>query len=201
MKTIVLLFIISLNLVQAQEETKITVVQESKNIFKNNRVGLTYSMMSGYGLTYLRSFENNFSIKTQLYLYGSVDANDTEYRDNSLKLAIGAELQYNLAKFQSNRLYVLAGFYYDYDYSLYDYLLHTKDEVVKKNAFDITRHYNVGLGIGFEVYLLNNISVAFDGGYYGEIKNNNQADFYTVKETSKSIGFGFAGGISLYYNF
>ncbi len=201
MKTIIIFTILFFAYISQAQEISDALQPKKEKKLKDNKVGLTYSMMSGYGLTYLRSFENNFSIKTQLYLYGSVDANDTEYRDNSLKLAIGAELQYNLAKFQSNRLYVLAGFYYDYDYSLYDYLLHTKDEVVKKNAFDITRHYNVGLGIGFEVYLLNNISVAFDGGYYGEIKNNNQADFYTVKETSKSIGFGFAGGISLYYNF
>ena len=174
MKSIIIFTILFFAYISQAQEISDALQPKKEKKLKDNKVGLTYSMMSGYGLTYLRSFENNFSIKTQLYLYGSVDANDTEYRDNSLKLAIGAELQYNLAKFQSNRLYVLAGFYYDYDYSLYDYLLHTKDEVVKKNAFDITRHYNVGLGIGFEVYLLNNISVAFDGGYYGEIKNKIQ---------------------------
>lgn len=201
MKSIIIFTILIFTYTSQAQEMSDALQPKKENKLKENKVGLTYSMLSGYGLTYLRSFDNNFSIKTQLYLWGITEANGTEYRDNSLDLAIGAELQYNLAKFQSNRLYALAGFYFDYEYSLYDYLKGSQSNRLVKTAFDITRHFNVGLGVGFEVYLLNNISVAFDGGYYGQVKSNNYADFLTATTNTKAIGFGLAGGISLYYNF
>lgn len=204
MKTIVLLFIISLNLVQAQEETKITLVQKAKNIFKNNRVGLTYSMMSGYGLTYLRAFENNFSLKTQLFAYGNLDNSENSLKDNSVNFAIGTELQYNLTYFKNNRLYTLAGFYFDYDYA-------TSQENVASfvvDTYDIKRKYNFGLGIGFEAFIANNITIALDGGYYGYFENRNSREIkYDKNEarlvypTSNAISFGFGFGASLYYNF
>jgi hypothetical protein len=162
--------------------------------------------MSGYGLTYLRAFENNFSLKTQLFAYGNLDNSENSLTDNSVNFAIGTELQYNLTYFKNNRLYTLAGFYFDYDYTTWQENM--ANTIVE--TYDIKRKYNFGLGIGFEAFIANNITIALDGGYYGYFENRNERNIYydyDLKEvklkypTSKAISFGFGFGASLYYNF
>ena len=160
----------------------------------NNRVGLTYSILSGYGLTYLRQLDDKFSIKGQLFGFGKYESEPESYNENYLNLSVGAELQYNLIKHRTNRLYSLLGAYFVYDYN--------ETSGWNSDYNSIYKYYNLGLGIGFESMLFSNITVAVDGGYFGQyVKylSENGSSINTLR--SNDIVFGFGIGVSLYYNF
>ena len=196
------IFSCSTFLAQSQETNNALIPVSEKKILEKNRVGFTYSTLTGYGLTYLRAFDNGFSLKSQLFIYGDVDskANKVDGQYSHLMFEIGAELQYNLVKYSSNRFYVLCGAFYNYDdesnsKSIYPY-----------NYSDINRLYNIGIGFGFETLIINHISIALDGGYYGNIKVNTFSDdnFSNNGDSAYNntkVGFGFGFGVSLYYNF
>lgn len=89
----------------SQEKTNIY-TPKSKSLsdfdWEKNRIGFTYSMMTGYGLTYLRQFDNGIALKGQLFAYGSID--DEENYRNEIDVAFGIEVQYNIKKFDKTRL-------------------------------------------------------------------------------------------------
>ena len=188
--SLILLFV---NIAKSQEEAEIVkVVSENESKLESNRIGFTYSTLSGYGLTYLHTLDNGFSFKTQLFIYGEIN-NDDDFVNADVWGAIGGELQYNIKNFKRNRLYALVGFYFDYDYSEFGLRYATE--------LSIKRLYNGGIGVGFETLVLKNISLALDGGYYGRIIRGNYKDANKPSKIDLEVGFGFGFGVSLYYNF
>lgn len=181
--------------------------QETKNVYRveplndyqwnDNRIGFTYSMMSGYGLSYLRVFNDKFALKTQLFAYGSIDE-DESYNGNYIDFSIGTELQYTLKKFDRTRLYLLAGYYYKYgiEKDYYSWSLEQTEELVENV-------HNIGLGFGFEFLAFNNLAFALDGGYHGRFSNevNKFEDSNVIISESSPIRFGFAFGVSAFYSF
>ena len=189
---IILIFAILIftNTVQSQEINETLKPKEDKNKLLNNRVGVTYSMLSGYGLTYLRQLDDKFSIKEQLFSFGKYNSDPEEYYNNYLVISVGTELQYNLVAYNTNRVYGLVGvnYYFKYD----DYTSYVLNE----------NEYNLGLGIGFETFFFSNITLAIDGGYFGRLNYSN-TDYIVgeLLDKSSSIVFGLGVGVSLYYNF
>lgn len=189
---IILIFAILIftNTVQSQEINETLKPKEDKNKLLNNRVGVTYSMLSGYGLTYLRQLDDKFSIKGQLFGFGKYNSDPEEYYNNYLVISVGTELQYNLVAYNTNRVYGLVGvnYYFKYD----DYTSYVLNE----------NEYNLGLGIGFETFFFSNITLAIDGGYFGRLNYSN-TDYIVgeLLDKSSSIVFGLGVGVSLYYNF
>lgn len=165
-----------------------------------NRIGVYGSFFSGYGLSYQHQFENGFSLRTQLFAYGSNDDND-DYNSDEFRFAYGADLQYNLIRSRNTRLYALAGSFLDYYESgnnNYTFPSKTKD-------YDIERYINVGVAFGIELMAWRNLSFVIEGGYYGRFGNNSitvykpvngQSVKHKEKQTPKSFGFGVGGGIS-----
>ncbi len=193
MKTIIILAIFTFVYVaNAQEQVKVYKVEktnEEERSFKNNRIGATYSMLSGYGLTYLRQLDDKFSIKGQLFGFGKYNSDPEEYYNNYLVISVGTELQYNLVAYNTNRLYGLVGLNYIFKYD--DYTSYVLNE----------NEYNLGLGIGFETFFFSNITLAIDGGYFGRLNYSNTDYNDGEIDKSGSIIFGLGVGVSLYYNF
>lgn len=197
MKNIILLFVfmlIPLKLIsQNQNKSDIQQPPTKPSTWGKNKIGLTYSMMSGYGFSYWRELSNNFCLKTQLFGYGSTEVEDKF--DNSLVFAIGLELQYTIRRTKVTRLYLLTGYYYSYSHEINYYYRGEYVDDYKENL------RNIGIGFGFEVLAYHNLSFSLDGGYF--LRFNNVKEYYqdenkTIFRSPLNFGIGF--GVSAYYN-
>lgn len=179
-----------------------------QNVWLNNKIGFTYSMMTGYGLSYQRQLTDKIGLKSQFFAYGSIEDNPNSGNNfNDVQVTIGTELQYDLKKFESSRLYLLAGGFYRY--MLEDYYYY--DDMNTNNNFQTTKNdINVGLGFGFEFMLDYNFSASIDGGYHFNYRTLDTYDSFYDNVTQRStiipittnpMNFGFAFGVSLFYNF
>ena len=164
-----------------------------------NRIGLYGSFFSGYGLSYQYQFANGLSVRSQLFAYGSNDDN-SNYNSDEIRLAFGADLQYNLKRTKRTRLYALLGSFVDYYENGNNYSVNSSSN----KDFDIERYFNVGLGFGIELMAWRNVSFVIEGGYYGRFGNNDvtvydyrdgQNTSYKENQTPKTFGFGGGGGI------
>ncbi len=163
----------------------------------DNRIGGYGSFFSGYGLSFQHQFKNDFSLKSQIFAYGSND--DSEYNNDEIRLAWGVDLQYNLMKTRNTRLYVLGGTFVDYYETNNNYYVYPPNN---EDYTNIERYINAGVGFGVEVMLWKHFSFALEGGYYGRFGNNTVTvnDTYGgvphhEKQNPKSFGFGVGGGI------
>lgn len=175
---------------------------EDTSQWYKNRIGLYGSFFSGYGLSYQHQFNNGFSIRTQLFATGSNDDNSL-YNNDEIQLTYGIDLQYNLKRTKSTRLYVLLGSFIDYNESGGYYYGYSYDN--DYDDYDIERYINVGVAFGIELMAWRNISLVIEGGYYGRIGNNSVSHYkyidgeyikYWENERPKTFGFGVGGGIS-----
>lgn len=173
-------------------------VDDDDSQWPQNRIGLYGSFFSGYGLSYQYQLKNGISLRTQLFAYGRND--DDEYNSNEIRLAYGADVQYNLKRSRNTRLYVLAGSFFDY----YEYGNNYSIPPANTNNYDIERNINVGAGFGIELLAWRHVSFAIEGGYYGKFGNNSVTVYRNVNgqdvlsrenQTPKSFGFGVGGGI------
>jgi hypothetical protein len=164
----------------------------------DNKIGFTYSMMTGYGLTYYRQINELVGLKSQFFAYGRIEDNPSESYDfDRIHLTLGSEIQFNLKKFDSSRLYLLTGGFYRYlsesDWG-WDGVNFNKD----------TRDINLGLGFGFEFMLDYNFSIAIDGGYhfnFSKVDSYDRRNNIMLPITTYPKEFSYAFGVSLYYNF
>lgn len=169
-------------------------------VWNDNRIGATISILTGYGLSYSRKINENMYIKTQLFAYGSLD-HDTFY-ENEIDVAFGLELQYDLKKYDMIRLYALGGGFYNYNISYEtDYF----DE--EFTSYYTINSYNLGIGLGVELLVLNHISFSIDGGYYLRFSSTKrELEIDGVKNSnltseSNRTEFGLGAGISAFYSF
>lgn len=195
---IILIIFLGVNCAHAQSEKNNEIKSESNELkFGKNRLGLTYSALTGDGITYLRAFENGLSLKTQLYFLGNTNNDDQTFLfNNKYTFEIGAELQYNLAYHNNNRLYVLAGFYYEY-YQLKNKKL--SPSFSTQSNFERTN--NFGFGFGFEVMILDNISFSLDAGSFQRFEFDSRKADKEPTIINKPINLSFGMGISLLYTF
>lgn len=159
-----------------------------------NKLGFTYSMMTGYGLSYWREINDDFSIKIQSFGYGATEVQDKF--DNSLIASLGVEIQYQLRKTERTRLYLLSGAYYSYNKEMnYYYRRKFIDDYIEHRS-------NFGAGFGFEVLALKNLSFSLDGGYFLRFSNINELYQKEDIEISRKVtSYGYAIGVSAFYNF
>lgn len=199
MKILIFLLLIVSTINISALDTKANVPNNENYDWLDNRIGFTYSMMTGYGLTYLRQLNEDFAIKSQLFAYGTIEEN-TEYLE--IILSLGAELQYNIRKYDRTRLYGLVGGYYDY--------LKEAAILYSENDYFYTENsFNFGAGIGFEILFKYNLSLSIDGGYFVNFTDIKDYDILyipgqndgIIAKNTKPIRFGFAFGASIYYNF
>lgn len=205
----VLLFVFlfaAFSFANAQDNSSAKLVNSNQNTddddesqWLQNRIGLYGSFFSGYGLSYQHQFENGFSLRTQLFAYGSNDDN-SNYNSDEIRLAYGVDLQYNLKRTKNTRFYVLVGSFIDY-FERGNYYYDAPNLVMD---YDVERYWNVGVGFGIELMAWQNVSFVIEGGYYGRFGNNTvtvndyrngQNISYKENQTPRTFGFGVGGGI------
>lgn len=187
----ILLFLMILNLSAAEKK-------ENKNEdfdWPKNRIGVSGSTFTGYGLTYYRHFGNKFVGKICMVAYGSSDGYDNNSKE--FTYIIGTEFQYNIKQTKFSRLHLFAAFSNWYDENSYMSGIKINDY---KNL-SIDREYVVGIGFGVEFLAWHIISFNLETGLMGRFGVNtnfedNQMGMYVSKSYPKVYGFGIGGGIS-----
>jgi hypothetical protein len=152
-------------LTSGYSKSKITKDSTVTNVtsWGKNKIGVTYSMMTGSGMSYWREINEKFAFKTQIFGYGTTEV-ENKY-DNSIIASFGLELQFQLNKTERTKLYLLSGAYYSYNNEMNYYY--------RRKFIDDYKEYlsNFGAGFGFEVLALKNLSFSIDGGYFIGFKN------------------------------
>ncbi|MEA1972705.1 MAG: hypothetical protein U9N34_05365 [Candidatus Cloacimonadota bacterium] len=140
--TIMFVLIISISLF-GENKTRLKYQDYIK--FKNG-LGLSYSNMTGSGISYYRQFGEKFQIKTtNLFYYSKKD----DYTRTIV--FIGSEVNNFFYSSDYFRSYFLTGFAYSID------------EDTKEDEFDRKIHF--GIGLGLEIFSTEHIRLNIDIGY------------------------------------
>ncbi len=187
----------------AQEESQIQYninKKEFPTLELQNRVGVYASHFSGYGLSYQHQFLSGVSLKTQLLAFGKI--NDEEDSENMLIANWGLDLQFDVFKNNSMRYYGLIGSFYHYK--------EDQNVVFSTGTYkEINRGFNVGIGGGAEIKVMDRITACIEGGYYGRFSNNDEfkqtrissGNYVYEKVKNKPKEFNFGAGIGVFFAF
>jgi len=189
---------------------------EDSNILKDydNKIGFAASMFSGHGVSYQRHILDNYRIEITTSIYG-LDNNYQRYNDfefenepkasNFILFSIGFEIQKVIYSTQRIKLIAFTGFSYwsDVEENVTETYDDTKPLTYSSNHNK--KSYVVGLGIGGEYRINNELVIDLDLGFiyqnkitlfYDESKPLDQTNTNNVKSV---LGFGIGGGV--YYAF
>jgi hypothetical protein len=178
----------------AAAKTKDNNDKETK-AWPQNRIGLSASTFTGYGLTYYRHFGDKIVGKVCLFAFGGTQADVDNSKD--LQSILGTEIQYNLHKTKYTRLHIFGAFSFWYNENQYEY----RNEKNTYTQLSIDRTYVTGVGFGFEFLAWGIISFNIETGLIGWFGINSDSDnssVYPYSKTTypKSYGFGIGGGIT-----
>jgi len=199
------LFVLCSNyLLIAQEDNQILYninKKEFPTLDLQKRIGVYASHISGYGISYQYQFDNGISLRTQMLAYGKINDND-DY-DNRLFANIGADIQFDVFKNKTMRYYTIIGSYYFYEED-------DKRGMFNTNGYKlINRAYNLGVGGGAELKVMDRITCCIEGGYFGRSSNNDDyksvhlgnGNYKYTKVKNKPKEFNFGAGIGVYFAF
>jgi len=192
----ILLFLMILNL-SANEK------KEDKNEnfdWPKNRIGVSASTFTGYGLTYYRHFNNKFVGKICMFAYGESDRVDNNSKE--FNYIIGSEFQYNIIQTKFSRLHLFAAFskwYHEYNEIYPDYYDYHKHDFHYYKGFAIVREYVFGIGLGVEFLAWHTFSFNLETGFMeqsGVINTKSYSQSYSKVKHKSYKGFGIGCGIS-----
>lgn len=198
--TFILLFS-SANAQSNKKEVQYNVNKESHPApWKNNRIGIYGSFMSGYGLAYQYIFSNRFAIKTQVFGFAILE--DEDPANDRAMFVWGADIQYSILNTEDYRFYALTGMYYNYNENAkrIGYQNKVEDEYI--------RDLNFGIGLGAEVRLHDYICASFELGYYLKKSYNTKYNEDTIVDGIEEgyydtfplrLGLGVGAGIYIMF--
>ena len=167
-------------------------------VWPSNRLGLSASSFSGYGLSYQYHIVDKYVIKFSFFGYGESNNNSQYYSNQNLYTTVGAELQMNLHRTRYTRFhaFVAASHWYD-DYSSNNYY----DQNGMYNSSTINRTVVGGIGFGFEFLAWGLISFNIETGLQGRFTTQSHWETspnYSLTTTShpRYYGFGIGGGVT-----
>ncbi len=195
LRKILLNFVLALLLIASTENATSKENYNSKNQWPKNRIGLSASTFTGFGLTYYRHFGEDFVGKINLYAFGE-SRRDGSYSKDFFS-TIGTELQYNMHKTKYTRLHIFTALSLWYDEREYSYERENRQKIT---SITIRRTYVTGFGFGFEFLAWGIISFNIETGLMGRFGvktyKNNDLDPKNKTTYPQSYGFGIGGGIS-----
>ena len=157
----------------------------------DNSLGIKASNISGYGFYYRKKINDDFSLQFMGLIYYFFTQND-EREYTNFNYDFGIELQRNILTGENHKFYILAGGYYYYDDDENNRLLNNKRTLAINNSF------NVGIGIGYELFykrFLLNIELGYkffeDNKEITEDKNPAYPELHRVTKIGAGIGLGF----------
>jgi hypothetical protein len=185
----------------AQDDSESTA---STSSLSNHALGGSASMVSAPGISYEYIFGSN-----RIKLTGFAYMESSQYGGDNFTGVIGGELQQDLQKSRSTRLYGFIGGYYWYENNSNDYSVYSNDP----NYLEMTANkekrneFSTGLGIGFEVQAWKHIFISLDiSMLYRRTSWNNTIEYEdgtsTVVNNRKPDKYlGPGTGFSIYYRF
>ncbi len=186
---IFLIVLLTLSTALGEEQPK-----DETNKWPLNRIGLTGSTFTGYGLTYYRHFGEKLVGKICFFAFGTAD--ESGGNSNDMRIITGGELQYNLHRTKYSRLHIFAAFSYWHDENKYD--AWSREE--NYSYYQIERNYVSGIGFGFEFLAWKIISFNIETGILYRYGINTETNSPDISNNSvsypKSFGFGIGGGIT-----
>lgn len=178
-------------------------------IYSENRsaLGLRFSNISGYGISYTRRLFDNYAFLANgivfydEYVKGEKDSIIQD--DKNIIYDYGFELQRDMFKSGSTRVYLLGGIYFSNEtdknqalqrvYNAETNLNEEKLLTYTDNEYDIV---SGGIGLGINFVLRNSIALNVDFGYRMEHSEGKESGI-PVKQNKTSIGLGI--GVSYLY--
>ena len=153
----------------------------------DNGIGLGYSTMSGYGLTFLRRFFNDYSIMlsgmisyNEKMRWSDMSKTKIEQDEKNNLYDIGIEIQRDIIKTNKTKIYAMIGSY-----------LSTEKNKGQYSYNDVKNIISIGAGFGFQWYMARNFAGYFHFGYKFENTNKEQNNQPSVeRKTTVGIGFG-----------
>lgn len=164
----------------------------------HHMIGLSVSMMSGYGLTYGYIFDGHNVVKAKAFAFQLKDASGTQTNDDRY-LEFGIEYQQSFDSRSTPRWYFLAGAFYSLHWSYHK-------SFIESQFLDYTKlfkRYGGGIGVGIEFSFLHRVLANLDIGV--TIIDDNQDQYrnggYVGDYYIEVPYVGPAAGIGLMYNF
>lgn len=201
MKAILLTAMLILATVQMKAQTNDEITSQLAGSGISQIVGLSYSTVSGAGLTYQHLFNPNYRVKVAGLLFWDESTKDM----NKDILAYNAGGEFHRAMHQTNitRLYALVGGQYDYKRSSGGYLNEIPGIDNADTEKQIAKTISFGVGVGLEVFTWKNVAINAEGNYYffQTIEENTTPDpvksgvFNYREDLIRGVRFGFGLGI------
>ncbi|MDD3046026.1 MAG: hypothetical protein PHF33_11270 [Candidatus Delongbacteria bacterium] len=170
----------------------------SSNYQPRNSIGVKFSNISGYGLSFSRRLFDNYNVKFggivfyDEYVKGHKDSILEDSKN--INYDYGIELQRDIFKNESKRIYALGGIFFSKTQNTektrnYTGILYTDtdDEYDKVTG---------GIGVGIEFVTKRRLSFNIDIGYRFEHSDGKESGI-PVKENNTKVGLGI--GISYLY--
>ncbi len=166
--------------------------------YPKHQFGLGFSTISGGGLAYQLDIDKLNSLRLNFFAYyqGEEPPDKLNLYGN-----IGLEYQYNLFNDRTNRTYLFAGTSYwlvekrNYEWGI------IKDIKTKLHDNELTRLFNTGLGLGYEVKFWGRAAFSVSLGLQYQISEESNLDKLFDRNPSGDSFFGVGGGIGLRYTF
>ncbi len=158
----------------------------------DNGIGLSYSTMSGYGLTFLRRFLDDYSfmfigfITYEEYTrWKDLSKTTIESDDKNINYDFGIEFQRDIIKSNRTKIYSMIGASYTTETKKNQYSYMSDFNDIDKKIFSI------GLGFGLQWYMAKNFAGYFHFGYKFQNSEAIQDSSLSVeRKTTLGIGFG-----------
>jgi len=166
---------------------------EKTSAWMSNSIGMRFSNISGYGISYSKRFLENYTIKANgivfydEYIKGHKDSiiQDTK----NIIYDFGFEIQRDFYKSDNTRVYMLGGMYFANDQN--------KEEWDGLTSIDEYRDLIAGgLGVGVEFIFKKKFGINVDFGYKFD-HSDGEEEGIPVEENTTMIGLGI--GISYLY--
>jgi len=164
-----------------------------KAAYPKHRLGVGVSNTSGSGLSY--NFELNSDFVFQLngiaLYYGDNPPDEVLFAG-----IVGGEIQFNINRTISNRLYITSGFSYTYLKDNWTKSRFINDRVVIEKYTELNRIKNFGIGFGYEYYFTKTLSSNIYLGYNYQISGQSMRfskflDYNPNGKYYNTIGIGF----------
>ena len=169
-------------------DTFVPDTEKLSNLY-NNGIGIRYSNISGYGLSYLRRFLDDYTV----CINGAITYNEYEKWTDMSKTNVeedtknilynfGIEFQRDLFVTTGTKIYGLIGMYYTDD-----------DNKGQDNSGTVNKTFSIGVGFGFQWYMGKHVAGYFHFGYkFDNIdsEENNQPSLQ--RQTVVGFGLGMA---------
>jgi len=167
--------------------------------FPKHELGISFSTISGPGLSYLLELDRWNSLK---FTFMPFYSGDEPQKNDNLSLIGGLEYHRNLYRDFEHKVYIFGAASIWYFEQHESFIINPNTDFESEiTEFDKDVYHNLGIGAGY-VYNLNNVvSIDFNLGLQYQISSNNS--YYNFLErlgSGEGSFFGLGGGVGILFH-